>query len=399
MSARISTNIPSTSGNPVVVVSENNPSQGKFDNTSKSMLASRKRQAEEKNLERNVSKGENSFASPAPSATPALPYMRFRLREKMAFWKTFTKSTMVLSWIANGFDLRWINGLPPSSARFDNHKSAFQHSDFVTSNILELLIAGSIEQVFDIPYIVSPLGVVEQKEKCRLIFDGRYINQHVIIPSFKYEDLGYVHQYMQPNDYIVTTDLSKGYHHLDIAHEFWTYLGFEWAGKYYVYTCLPFGLAPACWAFTKLTRELINSWRRTGHRCSGYIDDGTHAHQVAYTLRNFIHKRVLPDMLKCGFVLNEKKSQLEPTQRAAYLGALIDTVKGCFEIPYKKRNAVISLIQRCLDESRRCSVHLLEILAGNLASMHWAFGKLSRLMTMSIYKDISSAAHISRCPT
>ena len=74
--------------------------------------------------------------------------------------------------------------------------------------------------------------------------------------------------FLRPRDFVFTLDLKSGYHHVDIREDCWTYLGFEWRGQYYVFTQLPFGIASACWAFTKLTREVIRGWRRQGWRCS-----------------------------------------------------------------------------------------------------------------------------------
>ena len=197
------------------------------------------------------------------------------------------------------------------------------------------------------PYLVSPLGIVFKRSnnKPRMIFDARYLNSHIIIPSFKYEDLGFCHHYMQPGDYMVVTDYHSGYHHCDLHPDFWEYFGVEWEGHFYVFTSLPFGLASACWAFTKITRELLHKWRKTGHRCSGFIDDNIHC-GTYFGLRTFVKNTLIPDTEKAGFLFNDKNN---------------------------------------------CSVHTLEKLAGNLASMHWAFGPLSRLMTMSLYSDINSA--------
>ena len=142
-----------------------------------------------------------------------------------------------------------------------------------------------------------------------------------------------------------------------------------------------------------MTRELLNKWRRTGHRCGGYLDDAIHCNSTYSALDHFIQFVVLPDMIKCGIVLNFEKSKLRPQQRGEYLGMLIDTIRRCFEVPIAKREKVIGLIQHILSNRRSCSTHKLEILAGNLASMHWAFGRLSRLMTMSLYNDIKHAPH------
>jgi ribonuclease HI len=180
---------------------------------------------------------------------------------------------------------------------------------------------------------------------------------------------------------------------MDLHPDYWCYFGIEWEGQYYTYTSLPFGLASACWAFTKLTRELLHKWRRLGHRCGGYLDDALHCHQNRDALQHLVNSLLVPDFILCGFILNMEKCHLNPMQRAEYLGMFIDTIRGCFEVPESKRQIIVNLIQRVLQDRYQCSVHLLEILAGNLASMHWAFGPLSRLMTMSIYTDINSSSH------
>ena len=70
-------------------------------------------------------------------------------------------------------------------------------------------------------------------------------------------------------------DLKSGYHHLDIWEAHQSYLGFSWemdgARKYFVFVVLPFGLATACYAFTKLLRPLI---RGQGLRAVLYLFDG-----------------------------------------------------------------------------------------------------------------------------
>ena len=65
-----------------------------------------------------------------------------------------------------------------------------------------------------------------------------------------------------------TFDLKSGYHHVDIHEDFQTYLGFSWgegaSRRFYVFRVLPFGLASACYVFTKLLRPLVKRWRGWG---------------------------------------------------------------------------------------------------------------------------------------
>jgi hypothetical protein len=370
-----------------------NQTQGNFEDGAKDMLECRKRKSSELAMSREIDPGEIVHNHNTHEPVKEVIYMRHRLRKNLDFFKTFVQSTIVLSWISEGFPLRWTSGFPPPPKRFTNHKSAYEYSEFVTASIKNLVAAGSAMKVNFTPHVVLPLGVVLQKGKKRLILDGRYINSHVIIPSFKYEDLGCCHEYIKPDDFLITYDLSKGYHHMDIHEDFFTYLGFEWEGQSYVYTCLPFGLAPACWAFTKLTRECLSKWRKVGHRCSGYIDDSMHANQSSEALTKFAKEVIEPDFAACGFVVNEEKSDNIPTQKNKYLGMFVDTVRRWLEVPSERRESLISLIQKVLRYRYHCSVNVLSVIAGNLSSMHWAFGNLARLMTMNIYAEITKAPH------
>ena len=114
--------------------------------------------------------------------------------------------------------------------------------------------------------------------KQRLVIDLQYINQFLPIQKFKYEGLNLVPQLFRKEDFFFTFDLKSGYHHVDIHEDCWPYLGFSWGTgvlrRYYVFRVLPFGLASACYVFTKLLRPLVKRWRSLGIRAIVYIDDG-----------------------------------------------------------------------------------------------------------------------------
>jgi hypothetical protein len=107
--------------------------------------------------------------------------------------------------------------------------------------------------------------------KLRLILDLRYINSFLEVQKFKYESIREVSQLAKLGDYLFSVDLKYGYHHVDVAPEFWQYLRFEWHGKYYVFCQLPFGMATACFVFTKLMKQLVTHWRKRGIRVIPYI--------------------------------------------------------------------------------------------------------------------------------
>ena len=105
-----------------------------------------------------------------------------------------------------------------------------------------------------------------------------YLNQYLLKDKFKYEDLRIAMQMVDLGDYMYTFDLKSGYYHLDIYKQHWDYLGFAWGEgntqQYYVFCVLPFGLATACFAFTKLLRPLVKHWRSQGIKVVVYLDAG-----------------------------------------------------------------------------------------------------------------------------
>ncbi len=112
----------------------------------------------------------------------ASPIMHGRLKAHVDAWKEITTSSLVLSWVSEGFPLRWASK-PPAPRSMPNHPSALQHKEFVTNAVKELLRSKVISVALHKPVVVSPLGVVPKKgeAKYRLIFDGRYVNEHLVI--------------------------------------------------------------------------------------------------------------------------------------------------------------------------------------------------------------------------
>jgi hypothetical protein len=123
----------------------------------------------------------------------------------------------------------------------------------------------------------------------RLILNLRFVNNSLEIPSdFKYESIHAVTQLAKPRDLFSSVALKSGYHHIEVAPEFWQYLGFKWEGQYYavvlalpfnvrkvrkVFCQLPSDLAIACFDFLKVMKQLVQQWRRSGIRLIPYIVD------------------------------------------------------------------------------------------------------------------------------
>ena len=74
--------------------------------------------------------------------------------------------------------------------------------------------------------------------------------------------------YFVKDAYMFSFDLKSGYHHIDIAQEHQTFLGFSWRAPdsinnkiSYVFIVFPFGLSSAPYVFTKVLKPLKKYWR------------------------------------------------------------------------------------------------------------------------------------------
>ena len=172
------------------------------------------------------------------------------------------------------------------------------------------------------------------------------------------------------------------------------FLGFTWVflnggEKYYKFLVLPFGLNVGGYIFTKTTRPLVKKWRAQGVKSILYIDDGViggSSHHTAAASARLVQT----DLQLAGFILNEKKTDLEPKRQGKWLGFLIDTEKMEFKVPPEKVRNLYQKLHRILNARKTTSKELAS-LAGTLSAMHHAVGPLVRLQTRAIYAALARA--------
>ena len=141
--------------------------------------------------------------------------------------------------------------------------------------ITKLVLAGCVEELPQAPLVCALLSVVfNSSGKKRLVHDLRHVNRFLWKQKFKYEDMRTALEMAEVGDFMVSFDLKSGYHHINIHPNFWKYLGLSWTSgrveKYYIFKVLPFGLATACFVFTKVMRQFIKQWRGMGIRVVVY---------------------------------------------------------------------------------------------------------------------------------
>ena len=285
-----------------------------------------------------------------------------RLRESLTFWESIGSSNWVIKVIRDGYYLPFVG--QPAPKFFNNHASCRKHSEFVTSEVHKLLSTHALIEVPESQVTVcSPLGVVENSAgKLRLILDLRYVNKHLRVVKFKYEDIRTACDLFSKDDWFFKFDYKSGYHHIEIFPDHRAFLGCSWKIdgqlKYFKFTVLPFGLATAPFLFTKIQRALVKHWRRKGLRIFTCLDDGAGA-EATFVDAKRTSDSVRQDIRACGFVANEEKSQWEPVQQGELLGFIVDFHSGVFRVPERRIVAFEGILQRIVNNSFMASARTL----------------------------------------
>ena len=127
----------------------------------------------------------------------------------------------------------------------------------------------------DEAHVISPLSVVDNCSKLRLISDLSYSNKFLSVPKFRYDDIRTIKDFFRKGEYVFKLDIKSGYHHLLEAHHKYLAFSLEIDGvmRYFAFTVLVFGLASAPFIFTKVVKIPIKHWRNLAILIFGSVDD------------------------------------------------------------------------------------------------------------------------------
>jgi hypothetical protein len=242
------------------------------------------------------------------------------------------------------------------------------------------------------PKVMSPLGVVPKgtEEKFRLVINMRYVNKYLVKKMFKFEGLNHLSDLAEKGDHAVSFDLTSGYYHMELHPRTRTHNGFEWKGSYYFYNCLPFGLATAPWAFSKVMRERVIYWRK-----------GASTSSLTWMISSFQKRESMPAISSIEGSRRTSStrgsSSTSPsanwTRRFAS-GNWASTstwVTGKFRVPVDRWEVLHSKMGAFLAaRGGRVQARKLSSLKGTVISMKLAWGPVTQLYTMHMYALINS---------
>ena len=139
----------------------------------------------------------------------------------------------------------------------------------------------------------------------------------------------------------MSLDLQDAFFSVPIFRPHCKYLRFIWRNQRYEFTCLPLGYSFAPRFFTKIFKPIVAQLRLNGLRIVIFLDDILlDAGSFAECMEQLSLLQKLLESL--GFVINDAKSQLQPTTWICFLGFIIDSISNELLLPEDKLQKIIS---------------------------------------------------------
>lgn len=134
-------------------------------------------------------------------------------------------------------------------------------------------------------------------------------------------------------------------------------------------------------------RALVGYWRGPGRRVVMPLDDGIGGAPDFIACQE-VSRLCRVDLGKAGFFVNEQKSVWFPSQVSVWLGHCLDFSRCFIAMPSAKITKLKESISRILSQ-RFVTAKELASVTGQLISMLLGIGNTARLMSRSMYSQIS----------
>ena len=177
--------------------------------------------------------------------------------------------------------------------------------------------------------------VPNPNRKWRPILDVSQLNIYLKTSTFKMETPETIRLSLQKGEWVTLLDFSDAYFHIQISQRSRKYLRFFLNHQTFQFTALPFRLATAPLEFTKVVKEVKLMAQAKAIRIHQYLDDSLWRAQSPETCLQ--HTQTLLALCRdLGWVVNMKKSELEPQQDFNFIGYLFD-LSTCRVLPTQDR--------------------------------------------------------------
>ena len=270
--------------------------------------------------------GEEGVETPLPNdsfkASNSSP-VGGRLRCFSRDWQANNCSSNVLNIITNGYVLPFLS--KPNLVRFPliiSEYKALPKDQALANCIQSLLSKNAIERVENVKSLgfYSRLFLVPKPhQRWRPVIDLSRLNTFLHVEKFKMETPESIRTSLIPGEWVASIDLSDAYLHIPIHPHSRKYLRFCHRSQVFQFTSLPFGLATAPQVFTMIVKEVKLMALCRGLRLHQYLDDWlirSHSREEA-----LVNTQAVVDLTQSlGWIINQQKSELNPTQVFSFVG-------------------------------------------------------------------------------
>ena len=287
-------------------------------------------------------------------------------------WQEIGAETWVVTVLRDGYRVPFKDSPPPLArtlVSFPTYRAGSPRAQALRQEVEAMLAKGALEIARDPgPGFYSRLFLVEKATGgWRPVIDLSHLNDFVQLTPFKMETVASVLLSVREGDFLASLDLKDAYFQIPIHGSSRKLLRFMSEGTVYQFKALCFGLSTAPQVFTRVFAA-VSAWALArGIRLLRYLDDWL----VLSSSEKKAKESIRELLLLCrtlGIVINEKKSDLMPSQSAKYLGMTIDTGAG-------KVFPSLARVEKFLAVAERfCSMQsppaqLWQVILGHLASL------------------------------
>ena len=262
---------------------------------------------------------------------------------------------------------------PPPLARtpvsFPTYRAGSPRAHALRQEVEAMLAKGALEIARDPgPGFYSRLFLVEKATGgWRPVIDLSHLNDFVQLTPFKMETVASVLLSVREGDFLASLDLKDAYFQIPIHGSSRKLLRFMSEGTVYQFKALCFGLSTAPQVFTRVFAA-VSAWAHSrGIRLLRYLDDWLVLSSSEKKAKESI-RELFSLCRTLGIVINEKKSDLVPSQSAKYLGMTIDTGAGKVFLSLARVEKFLTVAERfCSMQSP--PAQLWQVILGHLASL------------------------------
>lgn len=292
------------------------------------------------------------------------------------FYEEWRSSCALTDWLDRtlrlGYSLQFC-GLPPAFRGIQEvNLSSQKEIEFLEGEIQDLLSKQAVsivpphdrERGFYSPYFLVP----KKTGGYRPILDLRALNTRIGHKTFRMLTVRRLLELVQPGDWFSTIDLKDAYFHVEVAPRHRKFLRFAFQGTAYEYNRLPFGYSLAPRTFSKCVDAALQPLRSQGMRVFFYLDDlivmaRSKQWAIFHTAQLILH------LTRLGFAINWKKSNPQPSQRAEYLGIVLDSVSLRATLSESRRTALQQEVLKLKQGQRVTALTVMQAL-GHMAAAH-----------------------------